>query len=171
MAGLGLHQAQPVPGPSKAASSGRLTSTPRSPSLVTCIRGGLSRLDRGARRARRHAALIRIVGALCAAIQPQLAPHQARQPDAAHNPALFIRLSAISPLLANIFLHYAFDAWMTREHPGVLFERYSDDVIVHCRTGRQAQHVRDAIAARLADVGLELNEPFPCAQQTGGDAV
>lgn len=66
--------------------------------------------------------------------------------------------SAISPLLANIFLHYAFDAWMTREHPSVPFERYSDDVIVHCRTGRQAQYVRDAIAARLADVGLELNE-------------
>jgi len=42
VAGLGLHQAQPVPGPSKAASSGRLTSTPRSPSLATCTRGGLS---------------------------------------------------------------------------------------------------------------------------------
>lgn len=66
--------------------------------------------------------------------------------------------SAISPLLANIFLHYAFDVWMAREHPDVPFERYSDDVIVHCRTSRQAQHVRDAIAARLADVGLELNE-------------
>jgi RNA-directed DNA polymerase len=39
--------------------------------------------------------------------------------------------SAISPLLANTFLHYAFDAWMAREHPAVRFERYCDDVIVH----------------------------------------
>ena len=42
--------------------------------------------------------------------------------------------SAISPLLANVFLHYAFDAWMAREFPGVLFERYCDDVIVHARS-------------------------------------
>jgi RNA-directed DNA polymerase len=66
--------------------------------------------------------------------------------------------SAISPLLANIFLHYAFDAWMAREHPAVPFERYCDDVIVHARSERQARALRDAIAARLADCGLELNE-------------
>ena len=40
--------------------------------------------------------------------------------------------SAISPLLANMFMHYAFDAWMAREHPLILFERYCDDVVVHC---------------------------------------
>jgi RNA-directed DNA polymerase len=39
--------------------------------------------------------------------------------------------SAISPLLANMFMHYAFDAWMAREHRLILFERYCDDVIVH----------------------------------------
>ncbi|MCK9930816.1 group II intron reverse transcriptase/maturase [Frankia sp. Mgl5] len=66
--------------------------------------------------------------------------------------------SAISPLLANIFLHYAFDAWMTRQFPGVPFERYADDAVVHCRSQRQAHRIRDAIAVRLADVGLELNE-------------
>jgi RNA-directed DNA polymerase len=66
--------------------------------------------------------------------------------------------SAISPLLANMFLHYAFDAWMTRTYPGVLFERYCDDVIVHARSEQQARELRDAIARRLAECGLELNE-------------
>src|SRR5829696_3118289 len=66
--------------------------------------------------------------------------------------------SAISPLLANTFLHYAFDLWMARSYPGVLFERYCDDVIVHVRSEREAQRLRAAIAARLAECGLELNE-------------
>lgn len=66
--------------------------------------------------------------------------------------------SAISPLLANMFLHYAFDAWMAREYPAVRFERYCDDVIVHARSEREARQVRDAIAKRLAECGLELNE-------------
>jgi RNA-directed DNA polymerase len=65
--------------------------------------------------------------------------------------------SAISPLLANLFMHYAFDAWMVREFPSIPFERYCDDVVVHCGSERQARRVRDAIAARLAQVGLELH--------------
>ena len=65
--------------------------------------------------------------------------------------------SAISPLLANLFLHYAFDAWMGREFPNIPFERYVDDVVVHCGSENQARHVRDAIAARLAEVGLEVH--------------
>jgi RNA-directed DNA polymerase len=66
--------------------------------------------------------------------------------------------SAISPLLANMFLHYAFDAWMAREHPGVSFERYCDDIIVHARSEQHARQLRDLIASRLAECGLELNE-------------
>jgi len=65
--------------------------------------------------------------------------------------------SAISPLLANLFMHYAFDTWMVREFPAVQFERYCDDVVVHCRSEFQAHRVRNAIAARLAQVGLELH--------------
>jgi RNA-directed DNA polymerase len=65
--------------------------------------------------------------------------------------------SAISPLLANLFMHYAFDSWMVREFPNIGFERYCDDAVVHCRSERQARFVRDAIAARLAQVGLELH--------------
>jgi RNA-directed DNA polymerase len=65
--------------------------------------------------------------------------------------------SAISPLLANLFLHYAFDKWLTREFPTVQFERYADDAVVHCATEGQARQVLDAIAQRMAQVGLELH--------------
>ena len=65
--------------------------------------------------------------------------------------------SAISPLLANIFLHYAFDRWMDREHPAFPFERYADDVVVHCGTESQALMVRAMIGQRFERVGLELH--------------
>jgi RNA-directed DNA polymerase len=66
--------------------------------------------------------------------------------------------SAISPLLANLFMHYAFDTWMAREHPGIRFERYCDDVVVHCRTEAEAHHVLEAIGQRLAACGgLQLH--------------
>jgi RNA-directed DNA polymerase len=63
----------------------------------------------------------------------------------------------ISPLLANLFLHYALDRWLAANYPQVPFERYADDVIAHCRTERQAQEVRKAIAERLRACGLELH--------------
>jgi len=63
----------------------------------------------------------------------------------------------ISPLIANIFLHYGFDTWMNREFPGVRFERFADDVVVHCVTERQAHHVCQAIGRRFADIGLRLH--------------
>jgi RNA-directed DNA polymerase len=63
----------------------------------------------------------------------------------------------ISPLLANLFLHYALDDWMRRNHPTVPFERYADDAIVHCHSRAQAEELRQAIAQRLAECGLELN--------------
>jgi RNA-directed DNA polymerase len=65
--------------------------------------------------------------------------------------------SAISPLLANIFLHHAFDAWMAEQFPAIRFERYSDDAIVHCVSERQARFIRDKIAKRLEDWGLTLH--------------
>jgi RNA-directed DNA polymerase len=63
----------------------------------------------------------------------------------------------ISPLIANIFLHYGFDTWMNREFPGVRFERFADDVVVHCVTERQAHQVCQAIGRRFADIGLLLH--------------
>ena len=65
--------------------------------------------------------------------------------------------SAVSPVLANLFMHYAFDAWMDREHPGVTFARYVDDVVVHAITLGQAERLRSAIAARMVEVGLALH--------------
>jgi RNA-directed DNA polymerase len=65
--------------------------------------------------------------------------------------------SAISPLLANLFLHYAFDRWLTREFPDVSFERYADDAVVHCASQAQALRVVEAITERMAEVGLELH--------------
>ena len=65
--------------------------------------------------------------------------------------------SAVSPVLANLYLHYAFDMWLAREHPGVAFERYCDDAVIHCSSQEQAVMVRDALAVRLAEVGLELH--------------
>ena len=65
--------------------------------------------------------------------------------------------SAISPLLANIFLHYALDLWLAREFPAIPFERYADDVILHCKSEPQARVVLGAIAKRLAQVCLEIN--------------
>ncbi len=65
--------------------------------------------------------------------------------------------SAISPLLANLFLHYAFDSWLRRKYPAVTFERYADDAVVHCKTEAQARQVLAAITERMAEVGLELH--------------
>jgi RNA-directed DNA polymerase len=65
--------------------------------------------------------------------------------------------SAVSPVLANLFLHYAMDMWLEREFPTVEFERYADDAVLHCATQRQAQRVRDALAARLDSLGLRLH--------------
>jgi RNA-directed DNA polymerase len=65
--------------------------------------------------------------------------------------------SAISPLIANLFMHYAFDVWMAREFPYIGFERYCDDAVVHCASQSEANKVKDAIAARLSSVGLELH--------------
>jgi group II intron reverse transcriptase/maturase len=65
--------------------------------------------------------------------------------------------SAVSPVLANLFLHYAFDMWMAREFPTVTFERYVDDAVVHCDSETQAQVVVAAIAERMEQVGLRLH--------------
>ncbi len=63
----------------------------------------------------------------------------------------------ISPVLANIFLHLAFDTWMEQTHPDVPFERYADDVVIHCRTETQAREVRHAVVQRLARCRLEVH--------------
>jgi group II intron reverse transcriptase/maturase len=63
----------------------------------------------------------------------------------------------ISPLLANLFLHNAFDLWMQRTFPGVPFERYADDAICHCGSEAEALALRQALDRRFAECGLELH--------------
>ncbi|MET8411256.1 group II intron reverse transcriptase/maturase [Streptomyces sp. NPDC005195] len=65
--------------------------------------------------------------------------------------------SAVSPILANLFLHYAFDMWLTRTFPGVQFERYADDAVIHCSSERQVREVLAQLEGRMAEVGLQLH--------------
>jgi len=64
----------------------------------------------------------------------------------------------ISPLLANLFLHYVLDQWLRNKYPGISFVRYADDVIIHCRTEAEAKHILGVIKDRLQVCKLRLNE-------------
>jgi len=63
----------------------------------------------------------------------------------------------ISPILANLFLHYAFDIWMDRNHPDKPFARYADDAVAHCRSMRQAEELHESLRKRFAECKLELH--------------
>ena len=66
--------------------------------------------------------------------------------------------AVISPLLANLFLHYAFDKWLNKTYPQVSFVRYADDVVVHCSRQTEAEDVLAAIKTRLTECRLQVNE-------------
>lgn len=63
----------------------------------------------------------------------------------------------VSPTLANLFLHYAFDLWMTRNYPGIPFERYADDIICHCKSAKEAQALWRALQDRFAACKLVMH--------------
>jgi group II intron reverse transcriptase/maturase len=63
----------------------------------------------------------------------------------------------ISPLLANLYLHYTFDKWMDINFPTLSFVRYADDIIIHCQTERQSHYVLDKVRARFAECNLTLH--------------
>src|SRR5256884_7875656 len=63
----------------------------------------------------------------------------------------------VSPILANLFLHYAFDMWMARTFPHIPFERYADDAICHCKSADEAQALWSALADRFAACKLVLH--------------
>src|ERR1035441_1803199 len=65
--------------------------------------------------------------------------------------------SVVSPILANLFLHYSFDMWMQRQFPACPFERYADDAIIHCGSENQARQLLDKLQQRFAECKLELN--------------
>lgn len=64
----------------------------------------------------------------------------------------------ISPLLANLFLHFAIDLWMNKHWPMVEFARYADDLVFHCKSMRETCELKRGLGMRLREVGLELNE-------------
>ena len=70
---------------------------------------------------------------------------------------IFCVRGVVSPVLANLFLHYAFDCWMHRSHPGIPFERYADDAICHCDSEEQAAALRVSLEKRFAECGLTLH--------------
>jgi RNA-directed DNA polymerase len=67
----------------------------------------------------------------------------------------------ISPLLANVFLHFVFDKWMEKQFPNVHFERYADDIVVHCRSYKQLKLVESKLRDRFYACKLEL-----CTEKT-----
>jgi retron-type reverse transcriptase len=65
----------------------------------------------------------------------------------------------ISPLLANIFLHFVFDKWIEKYHPEVKFERYADDIILHCQNFKQAMRTLEAVKARFKSNVVQVKNP------------
>jgi RNA-directed DNA polymerase len=65
--------------------------------------------------------------------------------------------AVVSPILANLFLHYAFDRWMQEHHPGIAFERYADDVICHCKSEAQALRLLADLVARFSTCKLAVH--------------
>lgn len=63
----------------------------------------------------------------------------------------------ISPLLANLYLHYAFDQWITRNYPNILFERYADDIVIHLKSEAQAKLLKGQLEERMRQCHLELH--------------
>jgi len=64
----------------------------------------------------------------------------------------------ISPLLANLYLHFSVDQWLEQHYPSVLFVRYADDIVLHCVTEKEAQALLIALQERLTQVKLRVNE-------------
>jgi len=63
----------------------------------------------------------------------------------------------VSPVIANLFMHYAFDEWMRREHPNNPWARYADDGVIHCRTQKEAESLLIELGERFKQCKLELN--------------
>jgi len=63
----------------------------------------------------------------------------------------------VSPILANLYMHYAFDLWMARTYPDLPWCRYADDGLVHCRNEQEAHALKAALQARLMECRLEVH--------------
>lgn len=85
------------------------------------------------------------------------APFMTRQGNTIERTSGTPQGGVISPVLANMFLHYTFDLWMQRKYPNAPFERYADDAVIHCRTEKQAEEIKNALGRRMAECKLELH--------------
>src|SRR5215467_8222129 len=88
--------------------------------------------------------------------------NKAQTPLPTTNPALELEVifcvqGVISPILANLFMHYTFDLWMARTFPELPWCRYADDGLVHCRVEHEAERVKAALQARLTECHLEMH--------------
>ncbi|MDO9238709.1 MAG: reverse transcriptase domain-containing protein, partial [Methylicorpusculum sp.] len=63
----------------------------------------------------------------------------------------------VSPVLSNLFLHYVFDKWLQKHYPNVVWCRYADDGLVHCRSVAEAEHMLEVLEQRFQTCGLELH--------------
>jgi len=63
----------------------------------------------------------------------------------------------VSPLLSNLFLHYAIDMWITRQHPEAPWARYADDGVIHCSSKQAAEKIMQSLAQRLKECDLEIH--------------
>jgi group II intron reverse transcriptase/maturase len=84
----------------------------------------------------------------------QLASGEMEEPNGKGTP----QGGVISPLLANLYLHYSLDQWLVQHYPSVSFVRYADDIVLHCSTEKEAQQLLLALKERLTEVKLRLNE-------------
>jgi RNA-directed DNA polymerase len=64
----------------------------------------------------------------------------------------------ISPILANLYLHFALDNWLSKHYPGISFVRYADDVVIHCKTLEQSEQLKEALIQRRSEVKLRVNK-------------
>jgi len=74
-----------------------------------------------------------------------------------HNDEKWVSLYVKSPLLSNIYLHHGFDKWIEKYYPSNPFERYADDIVVHCRSKEEAENLLESIRERLLKFDLELH--------------
>lgn len=79
------------------------------------------------------------------------APVQQRNGEQTERPKGTPQGAVISPLLANLFLHYCMDSWLKRNYPQCPFERYADDAVIHCKTEAEAQELKVALGKRLEE--------------------
>jgi RNA-directed DNA polymerase len=85
------------------------------------------------------------------------APVQRRNGEQSDRPKGTPQGAVTGPILANLFLHYCMDSWLKIKYPQCPFERYADDVVIHCKTEAEAQELKVSLGKRLEECGLQMH--------------